>query len=338
MLHADAGIGHSGEETNMDIVYKSMFAPYIIDMITYKKALGYSESTYRQNLLNFDRFCYDKHPKEKNITQELVSEWIVARPNENINGVKRRASAIRALAKYMNAVGIAAYVIPLESLGRDKPFTAYIYSNSELKSFFHAADQYPKSKRSPLKERTVPVLFRLIYSCGLRPQEARNLKCSDINYDNKTIYISDSKRHKDRVIPLDSEIMDICKKYDLAANVMFPSRTYFFQFCNKNIPCSNAWVDIVFRQCWKLTGIQHFHNGQTPRVYDFRHNYASRRIMQWVDESKDLNILIPYLSAYMGHIYLRDTFYYVHLIPDLIASSPGVDWNKTSDCIPEVLK
>jgi len=50
----------------MDTVYRSKFAPYIFDMISYKKALGYSESTYRQNLLNFDRFCYDKYPEEKN--------------------------------------------------------------------------------------------------------------------------------------------------------------------------------------------------------------------------------------------------------------------------------
>lgn len=320
----------------MDTVYRSKFAPYISDLISYKKALGYSESTYRQNLLNFDRFCYDKYPEEKNLTQELVNEWIIARPNEHINGVKRRASAVRALAKYMNAVGVPAYVIPIGALGRDKTFTPYIYSNSELESFFHAADQYPQSKRSPLKEHTVPVLFRLIYGCGLRPQEARKLKRSEVDFENKTIYISDSKRHKDRLIPVDSAILDICKEYDIVANVMFPSRTYFFQFSSNSKPCSNAWVDNVFRKCWELTGIRFFHNGQTPRVYDFRHNYPSRRIMQWLDEGKDLNVLIPYLSAYMGHVYLSDTFYYVHLIPDLIANTPSIDWNKMSGCIPEV--
>ena len=320
----------------MDTVYRSNFAPYISDMISYKRALGYSESTYRQNLLSFDRFCYAKYPEEKNITQQLVNDWIVARPDEHINGVKRRASAIRALAKYMNAVGIPAYVIPMGILGRDKPFTPYIYSNSELESFFHAVDHYPKSLWSPLKEHTVPVLFRVIYACGLRPQEARKLKRSDVCFDSKTIYISDSKRHKDRMLPVDSQILDICKEYDIVVNAIFPSREYFFQFSCDNRPCSNRWVDIVFRECWKLTGIRFFHNGQTPRVFDFRHNYASRRIMQWLDEGKDLNVLIPYLSAYMGHVYLSDTLYYVHLIPDLIANTPSIDWNKMSDCIPEV--
>jgi integrase/recombinase XerD len=236
----------------------------------------------------------------------------------------------------MNTIGVSAYVIPIVTLGRDKPFTPYIYSNSELESFFHAADQYPQSTRSPLKEFTVPVLFRLIYSCGLRPQEARKLKRSDVDFDSKTIFISDSKRHKDRIIPVDVSIMDICKEYDIVANVMFPSRMYFFQFSCNNKPCSNTWVDNVFRKCWQITGIRGFHNEQTPRVYDFRHNYASRRIMQWLDEDKDLNVLIPYLSAYMGHVYLSDTFYYVHLIPDLIVNTPSIEWSKMADFIPEV--
>lgn len=305
-------------------------------MISYKKALGYSESTYRQNLLNFDRFCYYKYPEEKNITQELVNEWIIARPNEHINGVKRRVSAVRALAKYMNAIGVPAYAIPIGSLGRDKPFTPYIYSNSELESFFYAADNYPQCIRLPLKKHTVPVLLRLIYGCGLRPQEARKLKRSDVNFENKTIYISDSKRHKDRLIPVDPTILDLCKEYDNIANLMFSSRIYFFQYSDSNKPCSNAWVDNVFRKCWQLTGIQFFHNEQTPRVFDFRHNYASRRIMQWIDEGKDLNVLISYLSAYMGHVYLSDTLYYVHLIPDLIVNTPSIDWNKMSYFIPEV--
>lgn len=261
-------------------------------MISYKKALGYFESTYRQNLLNFDKFCNDKYPEENNITQELVNDWLVVSPNENINGVKRRASAIRALAKYMNAVGTPAYVIPIGSLGRDKPFTPYIYSNSELESFFNAADHYPQNLRSPLKEHTVPILFRLICACGLRPQEARRLKRSDVDLDNNTIYISDSKRHRDRMLPIDSTVLDICKGYDIVANAMFPSRVYFFQFSCNNNPCTNTWVDKAFRNCWQLTGIRFFHNDQTPRVFDFRYPYINkiRTFYQNLDVQRKLQV------------------------------------------------
>ena len=41
---------------------------------------------------------------------------------------------------------------------------------------------------------------------------------------------------------------------------------------------------------------------RSPRLYDFRHTFATHRLYHWMNEGKDLNVMIPYLSAYMGHI------------------------------------
>lgn len=37
--------------------------------------------------------------------------------------------------------------------------------------------------------------------------------------------------------------------------------------------------------------------------------------------------LLPYLSAYMGHSELTSTLYYVHLLPEKLRRSKGVDWD-----------
>lgn len=37
--------------------------------------------------------------------------------------------------------------------------------------------------------------------------------------------------------------------------------------------------------------------------------------------------LLPYLSAYMGHSELTSTLYYVHLLPENLRRSKGVDWD-----------
>ena len=34
-----------------------------------------------------------------------------------------------------------------------------------------------------------------------------------------------------------------------------------------------------------------------------------------------------YLSAYMGHAELTSTLYYVHLLPEKLRSSKGIDWD-----------
>lgn len=48
----------------------------------------------------------------------------------------------------------------------------------------------------------------------------------------------------------------------------------------------------------------------------FRHNYASRVLLLWLEEGKDLNAWLTYLSAYMGHDNLRAIFYYINLLPE----------------------
>ena len=37
--------------------------------------------------------------------------------------------------------------------------------------------------------------------------------------------------------------------------------------------------------------------------------------------------LLPYLPAYMGHSELTSTLYYIHLLPDTLRRSKGIDWD-----------
>ena len=53
---------------------------------------------------------------------------------------------------------------------------------------------------------TAGIIFRLIYTCGLRPQEARKLRCTDINFKTGEIFISQSKKNKDRIIIAASDV------------------------------------------------------------------------------------------------------------------------------------
>ena len=52
--------------------------------------------------------------------------------------------------------------------------------------------------------------------------------------------------------------------------------------------------------------------------------------MRWMDAGNDVMALLPALSAYVGHSELESTLYYVHLLPERLRSSPGVDWGSLS--------
>ena len=73
-----------------------------------------------------------------------------------------------------------------------------------------------------------------------------------------------------------------------------------------------------------------------PRPYDLRHAFATRNLMRWTDEGLDIMVMLPYLSAYMGHSHFQDTLYYVHLIPEKLRNSNEIDWASLESIYGEV--
>lgn len=320
--------------TAMTSPFKSLFAKQIKDMLQFKLALGFAEKTYYSYLLNFDRFCIQNYPNESTLTKEMIMLWGRKGAKESAKSLKRRIIAIREFSKYLSSIGIDTYVAPLEMFGRSKPFVPYIYTDAELTAFFQASDKIPSHKLSPYRQLDIPVLFRLLYCCGLRPNEVRNLRRCEINLETGVIYITESKRHKDRNIIIASDMLALCRKYDIVMKRVYLDREYFFQNPNgDSYPA--VWVQRQFWKCWEITGITSFH-AATPRVSDFRHNYATRVLQKWMDDEKDLYTFLPYLSAYMGHSGYSETAYYIHLLPERLIKTQSIDWEKFNAFIPEV--
>lgn len=46
--------------------------------------------------------------------------------------------------------------------------------------------------------------------------------------------------------------------------------------------------------------------------------------------------IYDYLSAYMGHAQLSDTYYYIHLVPGLLEEMSGFTFSSAEAFLPEV--
>ena len=209
-------------------------------------------------------------------------------------------------------------------IGKPEKFIPYLYSDHELRLFFDSADSLPIHSMSPNRELVVPVLFRMLYCCGLRPQEVRHLRCRDVNLIDGTLHIVDSKRNKDRIVVIAEELRRLCQRYDKLIQCRLANREFFFQHPAGG-EYSAEWVQTQFFRCWGFAGIT-FKRDRRPRVYDWRHNYATRIIAKWLREKQNISVLLPYLSAYMGHDSLDYTAYYIHLVPDHLMVSGLTGW------------
>lgn len=111
-----------------------------------------------------------------------------------------RGSVIRKFAAYMNGIGGAAYVLPEKMYGHTNAFVPYIFTDDELICLFTEIDKIHSSASQPYKHEMLPVMFRLIYTCGLRPAEARILKTENVYLRSGEVLITGTKRNKDRIV------------------------------------------------------------------------------------------------------------------------------------------
>lgn len=306
---------------------------YIEDMLIYKESIGYSRRSYEYDLERFCRFIESKQLDVSGLEEDVVLDWCSRRESESKAGARRRIQSVRELLKYLSAIGIDCYVIPSSFLPRQEIRTPYMFTDKEMLGIFRECDSFPPDSCSPHRHLILPVLLRLIYFCGLRPNEGRELQSCDIDFDKALLLIRKNKSHKQRYVAMSDDVLQMCKNYQSIVSDVFFDHTYFFP-APDGAPFNRRWLARQFQMLWikaRAAG-----NEASAVVYDLRHRYATTMMMKWLDEGADLYAKLPYLSAYMGHTHFSDTAYYIHLLPENLVRSTAIDWSHFSDLIPEV--
>jgi integrase/recombinase XerD len=294
-----------------------------------KESLGYSRGTYEYQLRKIDEYALSHYPELTIMNEKLVLGWSLKRENESKNYRRIRLHVIREFGKYQRGIGKNAYVLPTDFIDRQQPFIPYLFTDDELNRLFQAIDSIPMSKHAPNREYVLPVLFRMMFCCALRPGEPLKLCTDDVNFEQGTIFIKHSKRHKDRTVWMSEDLRQLCMTY----NSYMGTRPFFFTSPNGK-PYKMSWMNHQFRQICKKNilcmGVQE------PRPYDLRHLACSKVILQWLEEGKDFYELAVFLREHMGHSDFESTFYYIHLLPENIVRNAGIDWNRFDSLYPEV--
>jgi len=55
-----------------------------------------------------------------------------------------------------------------------------------------------------------------------------------------------------------------------------------------------------------------------PRIHDLRHRFATTTLLRWYRSGEDVERRLPFLSAYLGHVHVSDTFWYLSAWPELM--------------------
>ncbi len=319
----------------MKKVFNSRFAEDLDHMIELKTSLGFSETTYLERALSFDQYCADTHPDADTLTEPIVLGWLTPDISAKSNAVHNKASFARIFGKYLVSVGKQAYVISDGFMAGKHLFVPYIFSDKELAGIYHEMDVY-ENKKNPFEAILMSTYFRLTYTCGLRPSEGRNLKKTDVDLKLGEIKIVDTKWHKSRIVVMSDDMRSLAENYSVIRDMAFPDSEFFFPKSGGG-PYTAARMGKKFQDFFALS------NPEIPkellpsvRVYDLRHRFATAVLNRWLDQKVEISSRLPYLQTYMGHKEISATAYYIHLLPENLVKSAGVDWEAMNKMIPEV--
>ncbi len=288
-------------------------ADLIKQYISFKRSIGYAlDNTYTFKM--FDRFTIDNGVGSIGLTKELADKWAEKRPNESDVTKYRRVNTIINFTIYLSHLGYETY-IPRQLKSYKSTFTPYIFSKEQLKLFFTACDSIVFSRQSPMNY-ILPVLFRMIYGCGLRINEALKLRGEDVYLDEGFIIIKETKNGSDRILPLSASLKEVCIQYKKGYLSKLESYHYFFTQENGQKYSSDTVYKLFRKVLWQA-GISHGGKGFGPRVHDFRHSFSVHSLAEMSRKGLDLYYSLPVLSKYLGHSSLEATDKYVRLTSDM---------------------
>ena len=210
--------------------FTSPLAPLIREYMTYQKASGrWNDTSYEPNLLLFDRYCEAHDPDATCLSQDLIDTWCRQRDTETNNSCRSRIYVVTSFIGYLRARGKTEVMPPAMPRKQPRAYIPHAFTDAELTNFFRACDSLPADSYTPdqrSRKITIPVFFRLLYSSGLRTNEARLLRVEDVDWQHGILNIRYSKGHAQHYVVLHDSMFDLLTRYDAAIRCWYPHRTY----------------------------------------------------------------------------------------------------------------
>jgi integrase len=277
-----------------------------------RRALGFRLRSEGYLLLSFARYA-DRCTSQGRLTNKLAIAWSSLPASADRHCWARRLEAVRRLAKYLIVVEPKTEMPPRHLFGpAERPYRPFIYSAPQICQLLRAARRLP----GKLRPWTYQALIGLLACTGLRISEALGLKIAEVDLPKGLLLVRDSKFQQTRWVPLHRTALAPLKAYNRQRQRHFPLAERFF-VSDRGAAMAYSSVHAVFSRLRRAIP----HPGRPPRIHDLRHTHACRVLQRWQASRRGAEGRVLILSRYLGHRHVRDTYWYLHALPELMAGA-----------------
>jgi integrase/recombinase XerD len=288
------------------------------DYLALRRAFGYK-------LVDHDRLLADfcaslEHAGLDTVTVDAALTWAVS-PGRSDAWHALRLTVVRGFARYLHALDPSCEVPPpgvFATAPRRLP--PHIYTPHEIAALMAEA----RLMSPPLRAATFETLIGLMAVTGMRSGEARRLDCGDVDLPAGTIAILATKFNKSRVLAIHPTTAAALAAYAELRDQRWPvpSTTSLF-VSGRGARLSHSSLNEGFAELVDRAGLvpPAGSRARRPRPHDLRHSFAVATLLEWYEADRDVQALMPSLSAWLGHARPKDTYWYLSAVPELLSAA-----------------
>jgi integrase/recombinase XerD len=287
------------------------------EYLALRRSLGFKLQHAGVALPDFVTFL-ERH-RASFVTSHLALAWAQQPATVQPDTWARRLSFVRGFARYRSATDPRTEIPPDTLLPHPtRRAQPYLYSAEEIRRLLRATLAW--SGWAKLRPWTYYCLFGLLSVSGLRLREARNLQLLDVDLGTGVLTIRGTKFGKSRLVPIHASTCHVLAEYLARREQHWAGRSvssYLF-VTDRGNRLDIADIRKTFHAVSRQIGLRGLAASHGPRLHDFRHRFAVMTLLRWYRAGHDAERLLPVLSTYLGHVNVRDTFWYLSAWPELM--------------------
>ncbi len=195
---------------------------------------------------------------------------------------------VYALRFSFRVFGMDARMVELPKIAREKKLPV-VLNRSEVRRILDLCTN-----------RKHRLMIELLYGCGLRNSELRNLQSGDLDFERKTVHVRGGKGRKDRYVVMGDRLSRSLAQYSLDKT----DTRYFFSsrlgLKRADGQYSGKGLNWIIVQAASRAGIT-----KKVSVHTLRHTYATHLLDNGLD--------ILSIGRLLGHADINHTLIYLHV-------------------------